>query len=222
MTKIGYNIKKLRSVKNISQQAFGELFNLTRGNISSYEEFRAEPKIEVIVKIANYFSIPLEHFLTKKLSVNEILNFSDYFNEEQHKNILKNFAEIPFLHRDAIQKIKEGTCDLSEVETLNFPIYSSNNFIAIELSQDVAVPLNFLFNEPAILFFEQVHIDNLHTLNGNFGLFFHESELFIGHFQQKESEIELKLNDWKIKKIPEENKGSFWKLYAKFEKINPQ
>ena len=38
MSKIGYNIKKLRNVKNLSQQAFADLFNLTRGNISSYEE----------------------------------------------------------------------------------------------------------------------------------------------------------------------------------------
>ena len=219
MTKIGYNIKKLRSVKNISQQAFGELFNLTRGNISSYEEFRAEPKIEVVIKIANYFSIPLEHFLTKPLSVNEILNFSDYFNEEPQRKILKNFANIPFLHRDATQKIKNGLSNLSEIEMLTFPIYSSNEFIAIELSQDVAAPLNFPYNEPAILFFEQVQIDNLHTLNGNFGLFLKENELFIGAFQQKNTEIELKLNDWKTKAFSEDNKDCFWKLYAKFEKI---
>ena len=75
MTQIGTNIKKLRSVKGLSQQAFGELFNLTRGNISSYEEFRAEPKISVILQIAKYFSIPVAHLLEKKLTVNEILNF---------------------------------------------------------------------------------------------------------------------------------------------------
>ena len=97
MSKIGYNIKKLRNVKNLSQQAFADLFELTRGNISSYEEKRAEPKIEIAIKIANYFSIPLEPLLTKQLSVNEILNFNDYFNEEHKKKIQKNFSDIPFI-----------------------------------------------------------------------------------------------------------------------------
>ncbi|HLV51955.1 MAG TPA: helix-turn-helix transcriptional regulator [Flavobacterium sp.] len=219
MSKIGYNIKKLRSVKNLSQQAFAELFNLTRGNISSYEELRAEPKIEVIIKIANYFSIPLEHFLTKPLSVNEILNFSDYFNEEQQRKILKNFANIPFLNRSVIQKIKDGSFDFNEAEMFSFPIYSSQKFIALELSQDVAVPLHFPFTEPSILFFEQVQIENLHTLHNNFGLYLHDNELFIGTFQQEQSSIELKLNEWKSHYFTEKNKVCFWKLYAKFEKI---
>lgn len=40
MSKVGRNIKKIRSVKGLSQQAFAYLFSLTRGNISSYEELR--------------------------------------------------------------------------------------------------------------------------------------------------------------------------------------
>ena len=80
MSNVGNNIKKLRKVKGMSQQAFGDIFNLTRGNISSYEEMRAEPKIEIVLKIANYFGIPVQHLIEKNLSVNEILNFNDYFD----------------------------------------------------------------------------------------------------------------------------------------------
>ena len=38
MTKIGENIKKLRQVKNLTQQAFADLFEVSRGNISSYSQ----------------------------------------------------------------------------------------------------------------------------------------------------------------------------------------
>ncbi|ULT27864.1 helix-turn-helix domain-containing protein [Sphingobacterium sp. E70] len=65
MSNVGNNIKKLRKVKGLSQQAFGDVFNLTRGNISSYEEMRAEPKIEIVLKIANYFGIPVQHLIEK-------------------------------------------------------------------------------------------------------------------------------------------------------------
>src|SRR5690606_41669138 len=43
----------------------------------------------------------------------------------------------------------------------------SHKFVALELSQDVAVPLRFPFAEPSILFFEQLQVENLHTLHNN-------------------------------------------------------
>ena len=76
MTKIGANIKKVRTTKGISQQAFADLFALTRGNISSYEENRAEPKIETVIQIANHFNIPLNQFITQNLSIHEILKYN--------------------------------------------------------------------------------------------------------------------------------------------------
>lgn len=219
MSKIGYNIKKLRNVKNLSQQAFADVFNLTRGNISSYEEMRAEPKIETVIKIANYFGIPLEHLLTKQLSVNEILNFNDYFNEEEQQRLQKKFASIPFLNREAIQKIRDGVFDVEKTEQLSFPIYSGNRFLSLELTQDVAVPLDFLLPEHTILFFEQVQVENLHTLKDHFGLYFAEGVFFIGKYAQEGSSIELRLNEWKAEHYTYENNRFFWKLYAKFEKI---
>jgi len=218
MSKIGYNIKKLRNVKNLSQQAFADLFNLTRGNISSYEELRAEPKLEIIIKIANYFSIPLEHLLTKQLSVNEILNFNDYFNEEGSKKIQKNFADIPFICRESIHHIKDGTFDVQKLDVLTFPMYSSSKFIALELTQEIPMPTSINIQEHTIVFFEQVQIDNLHTLNNHFGLFLTNDDIFIGTYFQNSTAIELKLNEWKSEHFSQENLQSFWKLYAKFEK----
>ncbi|WCM40963.1 helix-turn-helix transcriptional regulator [Flavobacterium sp. CBA20B-1] len=202
----------------MSQQAFAELFSLTRGNISSYEEQRAEPKLESVIKIANYFSIPLEHLLTKQLSVNEILNFNDYFKEEGHKKLQKNFTNIPFISREAIHHIKEGTFDMQRLELITFPMYSSNKFIALEFTHEIAAPASMNMPEYTILFFEQVQIDTLHTLNNQYGMFLTSNEIFIGTYNQNQSTINLKLNEWKSEDFDTENLQSFWKLYAKFEK----
>ena len=75
MSIIGKNIKKLRTVKSLSQSKFADLFGLSRASIGSYEEERAEPKIDKLVDIAKYFSIELESFISKELSVNEISGF---------------------------------------------------------------------------------------------------------------------------------------------------
>ncbi|MCG8575913.1 MAG: helix-turn-helix domain-containing protein [Flavobacteriales bacterium] len=69
------NIKKLRHFKNLNQTDFAELFGINRSNIGSYEESRAEPKLEVLIKIASYFKLTLDQLVRKELTVNEIAGF---------------------------------------------------------------------------------------------------------------------------------------------------
>nr|WP_245144457.1 helix-turn-helix transcriptional regulator [Chryseobacterium daecheongense] len=77
MSFFGTNIKKIRQVKGLSQKAFADLFDLNRGVISSYEEGRAEPKIETILKVAGYFNLNLNKLLTETLQVNQLVSVSD-------------------------------------------------------------------------------------------------------------------------------------------------
>ncbi|WP_445717123.1 helix-turn-helix domain-containing protein [Flavobacterium sp.] len=76
MTYFGTNLKKIRQIKGLSQQAFAELIDLNRGVISSYEEGRAEPKIETLLRIATYFGIPTDDIISKPLTVNQLANFT--------------------------------------------------------------------------------------------------------------------------------------------------
>lgn len=76
MTYFGTNLKKIRQIKGLSQQAFAELIDLNRGVISSYEEGRAEPKIETLLRIATYFGISTDDIISKPLTVNQLANFS--------------------------------------------------------------------------------------------------------------------------------------------------
>ncbi|UII33105.1 LexA family transcriptional regulator [Fulvivirga ulvae] len=75
MSYIGKNIKKIRTAKRLSQAAFADIFDITRGSIGAYEEGRAEPKIDTIIQIANYFGISIDLLLNKELSVNELYSF---------------------------------------------------------------------------------------------------------------------------------------------------
>ncbi|CAI8856361.1 helix-turn-helix domain-containing protein [Chryseobacterium sp. IT-36CA2] len=77
MSFFGANIKKIRQVKGLSQKAFADLFDLNRGVISSYEEGRAEPKIETLLKVANHFDLNLDQLLTETLQVNQLVNVSE-------------------------------------------------------------------------------------------------------------------------------------------------
>ena len=63
--------------KKLTQTEFAELFDLKRTAVGSYEEGRAEPKIDTLIKIADYFKLSLDNLLRKELSINEIFRFRD-------------------------------------------------------------------------------------------------------------------------------------------------
>ncbi len=62
------NIKYLRESRNLSQQKLGdEMGNSSRSAISSYEDGRAQPKLEVVSQIADYFDITIDELLNVDL-----------------------------------------------------------------------------------------------------------------------------------------------------------
>ncbi len=76
MSYIGKNIRKIRTVKKLSQAAFAELFSLARPSVGAYEEGRAEPKLDTVIQIANHFGISVDSLLTKELTINDLYNFN--------------------------------------------------------------------------------------------------------------------------------------------------
>lgn len=77
MSCFGKNIRKIRIAKKMTQTEFAELFNLKRTALGSYEEGRAEAKIDTIIKIADHFKLSLDQLLKKELTINEIFHFRD-------------------------------------------------------------------------------------------------------------------------------------------------
>lgn len=113
MSFFGLNIKKIRIAKKLSQQDFAKLFALTRSAIGAYEEGRAEAKIDKIIEIANYFGINLTGFLTKKLTLNEILKY----DARKVTNIgNKIFETIPYIENS---KLKQYLTNRQNPEYIN-------------------------------------------------------------------------------------------------------
>jgi len=75
MSYFGKNIRKIRIAKKMTQTEFADLFDLKRTALGSYEEGRAEAKIDTIIKIADYFKLSLDQLLRKELTINEIFHF---------------------------------------------------------------------------------------------------------------------------------------------------
>jgi transcriptional regulator with XRE-family HTH domain len=68
MSKIANNIKHLRSLKKWSQGQLADEVELSRARIGSYEEGRAEPSIEVMIRLSNIFHIGIDALVKSNLS----------------------------------------------------------------------------------------------------------------------------------------------------------
>lgn len=65
------NIRLLRKRLELSQEELAAKIGLNRGNIASYENGTAEPKICNLLKMAHLFSVSLSDFMQKDLSREE-------------------------------------------------------------------------------------------------------------------------------------------------------
>ncbi len=131
MSFFGKNIKKIRGVKGLSQQAFAELFDLKRGTLGAYEEGRSEPKIETIIKIANYFSIVIDDLLTNELTVNQLLKFKGDLTTYVEDVKREKFAIVPCITESTANDYitlynTEGF--IKELPTMQLPVNPTKEF----------------------------------------------------------------------------------------------
>ncbi|WP_299162774.1 helix-turn-helix transcriptional regulator [uncultured Tenacibaculum sp.] len=74
---ISLNINHLVGRENLAKDAFGKIFGLNRGAISSYIDGKAKPKIDTLRKISEKYKISIDDIVNKNLS-----KTSDVFNNK--------------------------------------------------------------------------------------------------------------------------------------------
>ncbi len=225
MTKIGANIKKVRTTKGISQQAFADLFELTRGNISSYEENRAEPKIETVIQIANHFNIPLNQFITQNLSIHEILQYNgDKLIEEEKHVINRQLKQVPIINDAIYLKCHYEELSFNDIDRfpkIVLPEINNHSLLAVSYNPNIAshesLP-RYQMND--VLIFEEVTKQNIHLCPNSIGLYTAEREIFIGRYETTDETVEIVVNDFTRQRLDVKLKQRFWKLFALYQHIH--
>ncbi len=183
MSFFGRNIKKIRGVKGLSQKSFAELFDLKRATLGAYEEGRSEPKIETIIKIANYFSISIDSLLTSDLTVNELLRFKEDLTIETDLVTEKVLKNIPFISDNTVSKYVEyydNSKFIEDLPVLSLPIASENTFRAFSVSNLEMTSNDKGLYPKDIVIAEYVNTDNWEVLGkGELVLAVVENELIL-------------------------------------------
>lgn len=68
MSIISTNIKFLRKKKGLTQQQFADEIGIKRSLVGAYEEDRADPKYDLLKKIALYFEISIDDFINETIN----------------------------------------------------------------------------------------------------------------------------------------------------------
>ena len=144
---IGKNIRKIRTVKKLSQAAFAEIFNLARPSIGAYEEERSEPKLETVIQIANYFGISIDSLLTKELTINDLYNFNVHMETEIKPKDLEEKAPVvssSLLKNAMVPESKQleyivhinNRDFINQLPKVYLPKYHDRNIRAFEMNAD--------------------------------------------------------------------------------------
>ncbi|MBQ0786555.1 MAG: LexA family transcriptional regulator [Oceanihabitans sp.] len=78
---ISQNIRHLRSLKGVTQEVFAEDLQVTRSRISSYEEGRSAPTIEMLIQLSDYFKLPIDILLRNDLTKAKDTSFIELGNQ---------------------------------------------------------------------------------------------------------------------------------------------
>ena len=138
MSKIGKNIRKIRATKGLSQTAFANLFHITRASIGAYEEGRAEPKTDIMLQIAKYFSIPVESLLAEELTVNRLTNFD--LKSVLNKHSKANDKTVLFINKWNWTSFLDDNISNDEF-MVNFPDSFLQGEVAIEINSQIETNL---------------------------------------------------------------------------------
>ncbi|PKQ44195.1 XRE family transcriptional regulator [Confluentibacter flavum] len=81
MKMISKNLRHLRHLKGLTQETLADDLQVTRSRISSYEEERSAPTIEMLIKISDYFKLPIDILLRNDLTKATDSSFIDIGNQ---------------------------------------------------------------------------------------------------------------------------------------------
>lgn len=81
MNNLSKNIKYLRNLKKLSQEALAEELGVHRSRITSHEANRTEPNVEMILALSDFFKVPVDILLRHDLSKSKGTSFIELGNQ---------------------------------------------------------------------------------------------------------------------------------------------
>ncbi len=150
MIKVNENIKFLRKKQGYTQEQFAELIGIKRSLVGAYEEGRADPRLNNLVKMAEVFQVSLDALINKEISSEASFKKNAHAGASSARILAitvdrDDNENIEFVQQKASAGYLNGFADPEYVEELpkfNLPNLPKNaTYRAFEISGDSMLPL---------------------------------------------------------------------------------
>ena len=147
MSTIPSNIKYLRKKKGLTQQQFADELGIKRSLVGAYEEERAEPKYDLLKRIALYFDISVDDFINDHINDKwvpkqkgtgdnlRILTVSVDKDDNENIEMVPMKASAGYLNGYADPEY------VAELPKLYLPMFKQGTYRAFEIKGDSMLPL---------------------------------------------------------------------------------
>jgi transcriptional regulator with XRE-family HTH domain len=149
MSNISSNLKYLRKKKGYTQQQFADAMEIKRSLIGAYEEDRAEPKYDLLKKIADFFDLTIDEFINENINDNwkpkpksqgsnlRVLSISVDQNDNENIELVPVKASAGYLNGFSDPQYVK---DLPKFQ-LPLPALRQGTFRAFEIMGDSMLPI---------------------------------------------------------------------------------
>lgn len=135
----GQNLKYLRKLRGWTQEEFANKLGIKRSLVGAYEEERADPRIDVLEKLADMFKLTLDDLLRKDIS--EVKG--NYLAKRRQQKLMAENNLIHFVPVKAAAGYLAGYADtefIDELNTFTLPMLAGGNYRAFEIVGDSMLP----------------------------------------------------------------------------------
>lgn len=147
MATIANNLKYLRKKKGLTQQQFADALEIKRASVGAYEEGRAEPRYELLDKIASFYDMTIDELVkdeindqwkpAPKSSASNVRVLSITVDAEDRENIelVPVKASAGYLNGYADPEY------VAELPKFHLPMFNQGTYRAFEIQGDSMLPL---------------------------------------------------------------------------------
>jgi transcriptional regulator with XRE-family HTH domain len=146
MIEINENIRHLRKKQNWTQDQFSQKLKIKRSLVGAYEEGRAEPRLELLQKMAGLFGMSVDRLIgtdvTKArkgeenyLRGKEVVVVTVDINRKENIELVPHKAAAGYLNGYADPEY------VKELPKFRLPVLSQGNYRAFEISGDSMLPI---------------------------------------------------------------------------------
>lgn len=147
MKNITKNIRHLRHLKGLTQEVFADDLKITRSRISSYEEGRSTPSIDMLIKLSNYFKIPVDILIKNDLTKSKDTSFIDIGNtrvlfpitvDDDNENLIE---VVPIKASAGYLSGYDDPEYIEQLQKIKLPFLPSGKHRAFPIKGDSMLPL---------------------------------------------------------------------------------